>query len=238
MGQPITSSSFSDWKPEDLKDPQLFKVNSDVGFLFSKVGTFFTPGGTPTYPTSPTFTALSLNGQTTPPTDPTAVLTLASANALFAPSAQRAALLSGGYPATGQQQQPLPSGSSSGNGGSGATYSNVSSGVTLGASPLTVATVTPTQAGTYLVTAVVVFTTTSSSGQIETQLLVGGTPQTGVLRFAPAVGTAFTKVSYSRSWIVTLASGGTPIAIETSDSNGTTGATVAGTDSELDAVLL
>lgn len=115
MANQGSSSGFVDFKPSDLSDSTLWKLNNTFRSIFGKLGTLLTPGSTPTYPSNPTFTNLNLSAQTTVPTDPKTVLTRGSADLLYSPKNLRVALLTGAYPnatpASGQQNpvQPIPS---------------------------------------------------------------------------------------------------------------------------------
>jgi hypothetical protein len=116
MAQSQVNNGYSDLSQADLQDKTLWKLNTQLRFIYGKIGTFFTPGNQTTYPSTPTFQSLLLSGQTQPPTDPNAVLTRASADALYGPTVQRQALTTGAYPQSNgsiieiNPVQPIPTG--------------------------------------------------------------------------------------------------------------------------------
>jgi len=116
MAQSPVNNGFLPLSAADLKDPDLWKVNENFQYIYSKVGTIFSPGSTPSYPSTPTFVTVKAAGQAQPPSDPDEFITRRSADALYGPTVQRTALLTGAYApgstSTGEINpvQPIPTG--------------------------------------------------------------------------------------------------------------------------------
>ena len=93
---------------QDLKDTTLFRLNSIISFLWTKVGQVF--GGQSVDLKATINADVKSPGQTDIPTDNNSLITLGTALKLFDPKVMRTALVSGAWPLG--QRQPLPSSTS------------------------------------------------------------------------------------------------------------------------------
>ncbi len=98
---PNIPSSFQPISQSDLKDPTLFKLNNELQLMYNKISALY-GGGSISLGASITLPGLYITGQAQPPTNLQSALTLASGNALYAPSTTRTSLL------FGTSTQPLP----------------------------------------------------------------------------------------------------------------------------------
>jgi len=118
------NTGFDELKPTDLQDPTLWKLNYTLKFVFDRIAGFYTPGNMANYPSQPTFDKLFVDDQAQPPDNPNELLTRASGDALYSPKTQRTALLTGAYPQTIVEPnpvQPISPGTGGGSGGGGNT---------------------------------------------------------------------------------------------------------------------
>jgi len=99
------------FSPEDLKDPTLFKVNSNFTLLWGKIATLYQSGSTANLGATIQAPVIQATGQSTPPpAGSNVLLTRASADALYGPKTQRTALVNATY--EGNSVQPAPPSSS------------------------------------------------------------------------------------------------------------------------------
>ena len=103
------SSGYQPLKLTDLSDPTLFQLNKRIKVVWDNISALYGPGGSANLGANITAPMMFVTGESQPPTDPNAVLTLGAANQLYSPANLRNALLFGAYPPTGTSN-PIPSG--------------------------------------------------------------------------------------------------------------------------------
>lgn len=146
---------------QDLKDPNLWRLNRNFDDLYGKVVALYGGAGPIKVADVVTAPGFSIPSQTITPTDPSAVLTLGSALRLFSPENIRKALVSGSFQTQPTQtfpSQPLPGGGSGGGGSAGSGTGGTLS-VTLSANT-TITTLPPSADGDILT----VFVTENATG--------------------------------------------------------------------------
>lgn len=101
--QPNLVTPFQNLTPADLKDPTLFKLNNDFILLWNKISAIYGSGGNVSLGANITMPMAYVTGESQPPTNLQALLTLGAANQLYAPNTTRSALIFGTT-----TTQPLP----------------------------------------------------------------------------------------------------------------------------------